>query len=273
MNDSVFNLLEFNKYDLAKEKYLSISKKFKIDPDYQLFFLKYSLINNDLKFFKKNIKILIKNYGLHINETDSLVEDDRYTFLTHCNNIQIKNWLYKTSLKKHKVWIFKNSKSHNISLLLKNAIEKDRLVRVITFTLYPKITILDSISFQTVKNSYDLSINEVDTKNFLLIKELIKVNNNEIPNNFDNGIGIFGKISLIICHNLKRGINIENITKHIYPSLEKAYLQNKISEEMFYILDQKLYLYYGYQCYGTLSDSIPTHNFDYLNQKILKIKR
>jgi hypothetical protein len=108
-----------------------------------------------------------------------------------------------------------------------------------------------------VNEAYKNEIADVDTKNCHLVEELCKLNGNYLPNNFDNGIGTFNSISLLISHNLKQGTNIEYIRNKIFPYIEQAYLEGKVDADLFYAYDNRLNQYYGYQYYGTLPDSVP----------------
>ncbi len=72
IHDSVFNIIE-DDYFKAKENLKQIEKHHLIDPGDKVTLLQYSLKNNDLKFFKKQIKKLIKNNGF--NQTTKFIED------------------------------------------------------------------------------------------------------------------------------------------------------------------------------------------------------
>lgn len=51
--------------------------------------------------------------------------------------------------------------------------------------------------------------------------------------------------------------NIVEVWGLLFPFLEKAYLEGKISDNFFKHYDTYLYQYEGYQYYGTLGDDIP----------------
>ena len=50
-------------YEGAKKIFQEIEEKYQIDPAEKLLFLKYSLENNDIRYFKSSMKKLIKNNG------------------------------------------------------------------------------------------------------------------------------------------------------------------------------------------------------------------
>jgi hypothetical protein len=182
------------------------------------------------------------------------------------------NWTLKKTKLYHKKWLKENTNSIKINESLKQAKERDQLVRTITFRLYPDILNIDSICFNKVLKSYQKTITEIDSNNIDLIKKLCVLNNNYIPNNFDNGIGTFNTISLIIFHNLKRGKKLDQIRNEIFPLLEQAYIDYKISGDLFYTYDYHLNLHTGFQYYGTLPDTIPCIDKEHLESRKLRIK-
>ena len=256
-HDSIQPLLNINKYSEAKQKFITLTKSNKIDPDYKLFFIQYSLMYDDTCFYKSEIKQLMSKHGLQIDYADSLLIDERYNVLNYLKSEKLKKWSVNKSTTKYGIWSFKNQRSVKIKEALNLAKERDRLVRTITFSFYPKIQRYDTLCFNNVYLAYKNEIADVDTKNCHLVEDLCKFNGNYLPNNFDNGIGTFNAISLFISHNLKQGTNIEYIRNKIFPYIEKAYLDGKIDASLFYTYDNRLYQYFGYQYYGTLSDSIP----------------
>ena len=85
------------------------------------------------------------------------------------------------------------------------------------------------------------------------------MNHNELPNSFDQGIFISKTIEWIIFHNLKQG-NFKETMSIIFPYIEKAYLQGKVSDYFFETYDYYLHYYKGYQYFGTMGDSVPTED-------------
>lgn len=270
--DSIQPLLNSNKYSEAKQKFLILNKSNIIDPDLKVFFIQYALMYDDIKFYKKEIKKILIHHGLEINYSDSLLMDERYDIYNYLKDEKIRKWSIKQSKEKYGIWLKNNQQSLKFKETIKLAKERDRLVRTISFPLYPAIQQFDSLCFNKLYETYKDIIREVDTKNCHLVEELCKLNDNYLPNNFDNGIGMFNPISLIITHNLKQGTNIEYMRINIFPFLEQAFLDRKIDMDLFYTYDIYLNKYFGYQYYGTLSENVPVLEKETFSERKSRLK-
>ena len=269
--DSIFPTMDVN-YVESKKIYIKYQQKGSYDPQYCLYFLKKSLVNNDIHFFKKEIIYLMKKYGYHYSFFDTLSFQESELDI-EIKQLNLSKWLVKKSDKLYPKWIRSNSTYIEMYAQMKSAYSSDQLIRKISFDLHPLILEgkTDSILQYIYLQNYDSLINYIDLKNVLIIKEWCHVNNDIMLNNFDNGTEILRIVSLVITHNFKRKKNLIQTWELLYPFVENAYLIGKIPFDFFYYYDEALLKHYGYQYYGTLGEEIPITDSETYNIRRKKL--
>lgn len=244
--DSIYPLLATD-YSQAKRVWTNCSKIGDIDPNETLLFLGYSLKNGDVKFYKKTIIKLIKEYGWNYAIVDTLNEKIiRSNLLKEIKNNDLTIWTLKKSKQHHYKWRV----AHPLSIMFYDKISSIIYTDQIITRFVPNQT--NTIESDVINKM----ISEIDYENILEIVRLCNLNDGYLPNHFDNGISTYSKLMLIIWHNLKTPSNIEKTWKILYPYIEKTYLSGKISYTIFMAYDQWYYNIYGKQYYGTLGEEI-----------------
>ena len=233
INDSVFNIIE-DDYFKAKENLKQIEKHHLIDPGNKVTLLQYSLKNNDLKFFKKQIKKLIKNNGF--NQTTKFIEDVK-------EDKNLTEWIKEKENKLYPIWIKNNIDSYDIQNYCRDIHTRDQM-RGYFYEIQRK----DSNS------NAKMVLRKVDRYNLSILKQLAIKNNGILPNNFDHGL----HTSLIwqgaFLHNLCSGDIMKNWNEAL-PYIENTYFAGKINDGLFRLLDQQLKRYLGVQYYGFENDT------------------
>ncbi|WP_066755535.1 hypothetical protein [Crocinitomix algicola] len=234
-------------YQSAKEEWLKMEAQYdSIDPAEQVLMSGYALMNNDITFFKRRIIPLMKYYGWNYSqELDTMYSVVERSMLKRM--IQEKNlitWVSKKSNKHYSKW----KTNAPLYSLYRNKVDQivfsdQEVIRLFNedTTLTDNCVFLDSL---------------ISTVHFYHIEEIIKLcklNNGLLLNNFDNGIGIYNKLSFIIWHNLKIEVNFQKTWDALLPFIEKAYFQNKISYTLFMAYDKWSLYHYGNQYYGTIN--------------------
>lgn len=243
--DEIYPLLSSD-YPKAKEIWLKMEKTSKlIDPVEMELILGYSLKNNDIKFFKKRIVFLMKNYGWNYNQNiDTLFLNIENNFLK--NNIKksnLNNWISIKSNKIHSKW----KKNHPLnSFFIERVSQLKFCDQEITKIL------ADNNGNEEARVILDSFIYSIDYNHILEIVKLCKLNNNVLLNNFDCGVGTYNKVNLILWHNLKSKINFQRSWDQLLPFIENAYFQNKISYTIFMAYDKWCNYHFENQYYGTL---------------------
>lgn len=241
--EEVGPLLETD-YESAKKRALEIRKEAKISPEYRLYFLEFSLKNNDLNFFKKEVSDLILNYGYRYTRADTCevcLDDD---FKTLIADKKISKWLLLKSDKLYPEWIKNNPINYDLQRRLSDLHFKDQ-TRVL-------IMPLDSSCGK------DRITRTINAENYSELLMICINNDRKVPNAYDNGIG--ANWYLILLHNLIENSNDAKdqivIWNRILPFIEKTYFEGKIDDGIFKFLDQQLLREYNLQYYGFL-DNVP----------------
>lgn len=253
--DSIFPILEKGDYNLAKKRLLFYEKTVVFDPMYKLSFLEFSLVNKDIKYFKKEVSFLIKDYGYSYNFLDTVGESLNISINWAIRENGLTNWLAEASRKLHPKWVQKKPEVLSYSNKLDQLRIADQQIRKISFVLFPGImkSTNDSIVIQSFYKIYDSLKSSIDLENIIALQNIC-INNNGLPTNYDSGFSVSKKVGLIITHNLKEGKNLKQTWERIFPYVEKAYLKGKISSLLLYNYDYYLNTHYGYQYYGFLED-------------------
>ena len=251
-NDSISPYLKDN-YFKAKKKLIQTERKYILDPALKLLFLSYSLENQDVFYFKKSIKSLMKNNGY--------TNDKGYFLGQYIENEEISEWLVKKSKKLNVVWIKNNYDAFKVKLVIDNLHTKDQMRGSFYY-----LNKSDTACGKSAKKE----LQKIDYANFTRIIKLAQSNEGILPNHIDHGIGTFYIWQGVLFHNLTRD-KIEENWKLILPYIEKTYFEGKIGDNLFRLYDQLLYSYFGYQYYG-FEKNAPVKDEEHLEDRKLKYR-
>lgn len=244
LNDSIYPRLDTS-YNEAKILLLDNMKT--IDPSELLLILDNVLVKGDTNTYKTIITYIIKEYGwnyLYIDTLDAISANN--SLLREIRNNNLEEWTYNVSQEYYPHWVSKNILSLRFQKKISAILHSDQEIR----RYLPNDT--NNICFDKLYNS----LTRLDYQHILEIVELCKVNNNLMLNNYDNGVGIYYNIQMVIWHNMKERENFHKTWDILLPYIENAYWAGKISNDIFKIYDTWSSFHYGYQFYGTLKESI-----------------
>ena len=230
-----------------------------IDPSKLMLLLDDVLAAGDIETYKTIATYVIKERGWNYEYMDTL--DNRKGFLSLFDKIRyyhLEEWTYNTSQKYYPIWLSKNTLNIRIQNEVKGIIHSDQKIR----RFYSKD--INEDCSEDINNK----VMEIDFQHILEIVDLCEINNNLLPNNYDNGVGIGYNVQLIIWHNLKAKENFQRAWDALLPYIENTYLADKMSINISKTYDMWCHKHFGYQYYGTLGDSIEIKDKDtYLERK------
>jgi hypothetical protein len=247
-------------YEGAKKIFQEIEEKYQIDPAEKLLFLKYSLENNDIRYFKSSMKKLIKNNGYNYAIEDSKFKQRNFNFIELIRLKEVESWLIKKSEKYYPIWIKNHQHAFSIKLKIDQLIVKDQM-RGYFCRIYDQDSTVGA----------DKMLAEIDYSNF---RELLILadENGILPNHIDHGIGTYYSWQGILLHNLKTVSGKDyflKIWEEILPYIEKTYFSGKIGYDLFQLYDQFLAQNYGYQYYG-FEKNVPVFDLEHLEDRKIK---
>ena len=215
-------------YDLLKK----MDSEFGYEKDIHLKILEFSYFHNDLDNFKKDLLVLVKNYGFKI---DYLTTNENY--YNDLMNGKLSNWFKKMYLKNHLIWVENNfDKLNDIRALNEINIKDQTLAKLSNVMLDVNLNQSDSIKIYTIiqrLNAENLQlIYKISEKNncFILSKKFPVIQNN---------------LNSAIIHNFQ--MNIDDSWNLLYPYIKTAYKNNEIDNVIFQNYDFYRYLKDGYQ--------------------------
>jgi len=259
--DSITPQLDSGNYKLAKQIWLDTEKIWDMDPQEEYLFICSSLRFDDISFFKKRIKGLIKNSGFQFDRSDTLAEN-LYGHNLLFYDKQVISWLIDLSEKHFPKWRKKNPEAYKIRREIEILIIKDQYIR----SNFGPSNFADSTC-----DNYEKFWNTVGKADFQNLAELttLFIRNNGIPNHFDHGTSTIYLLGLIIWHNLKNPNNINNAWSIILPWVDKAYFEGKIGYDLYASYDKWLVEHTGYQYYGFEGDTpiLDSENFENRKKK------
>lgn len=215
-------------YDLLKK----MDSEFGYEKDIHLKILEFSYFHNDLDNFKKDLLVLVKNYGFKI---DYLTTNENY--YNDLMNGKLSNWFKKMYLKNHLIWVENNfDKLNDIRALNEINIKDQTLAKLSNVMLDVNLNQSDSIKIYTViqrLNAENLQlIYKISEKNncFILSKKFPVIQNN---------------LNSAIIHNFQ--MNLDDSWNLLFPYIKTAYKNNEIDNVIFQNYDFYRYLKDGYQ--------------------------
>jgi len=247
--DSITPIVQRGDYAKAKEIWQDLDKKYDTDPQEKFHFLFYSLENDDVKYFKKEMKVLAKESGLNysLSDTNELLRTEEVEkFMQH----GVYDWVVKMSSKYYHKWIYNSPIAFKTNLKVQQALLEDQFLtgNFHGFIQPDSLGNLDSIS--TELNHF------IHRQSFGIIADLATycIEIGTFPNNIDHGLNSYYPLELIIWHNLSSDQNFQMTWDVLRPHIEKAYFDGKISRNLFLLYDLTLYQHTGQQYYGLLAD-------------------
>lgn len=246
-------------YDLLKK----MDSEFGYEKDIHLKILEFSYFHNDLDNFKKDLLVLVKNYGFKI---DYLTTNENY--YNDLMNGKLSNWFKKMYLKNHLIWVENNfDKLNDIRALNEINIKDQTLAKLSNVMLDVNLNQSDSIKIYTViqrLNAENLQlIYKISEKNncFILSKKFPVIQNN---------------LNSAIIHNFQ--MNLDDSWNLLFPYIKTAYKNNEIDNVIFQNYDFYRYLKDGYQEFNSYKieqippdfrknqDPIPLKDVDIFNE-------
>ena len=250
-------------YDKTYNLLKKMDTEFGYKKDIHLKILEFSYFHNDLDNFKKDLLVLVKNYGFKI---DYLTTNENY--YNDLMNGKLSNWFKKMYLKNHLIWVENNfDKLNDIRALNEINIKDQTLAKLSNVMLDVNLNQSDSIKIYTViqrLNAENLQlIYKISEKNncFILSKKFPVIQNN---------------LNSAIIHNFQ--MNLDDSWNLLFPYIKTAYKNNEIDNVIFQNYDFYRYLKDGYQEFNSYKieqippdfrkdqDTIPLKNVDFFNE-------
>lgn len=248
IRDSIEPLYSTN-YLKAKKLFLNLEKKYEVDPYEKLVFLNSVLENDDVKFFKKEIKVLIKDFGFrypHFIDTGKQLISD----VVRRKGLTV--WMCTQSEKLYPQWVQNNPRAFEIQTRINELVVSDQR----------RVFIFSSDSACADASMSNVYANDLDNYHQLF---LLWDQERILPNNFDQGLGTTQKWELILWHLLKSE-NHEAIWQQFLPHLERMYFAGKIGDAIFRDYDFILATWFGYQYYG-FQGEVPVKDAEHLLER------
>ncbi|GAB5417593.1 MAG: hypothetical protein Crog4KO_25780 [Crocinitomicaceae bacterium] len=260
--DSIYPLVENGNYDKAKELWMATERNYKMDQQEKYLFLITALENNDVKFYKKEMKNLIRFGGYHISQFDTAAVY-RSNHLDLMEHKEVLSWTVEMSEKHHPKWIQENPKSHYVRQRCDYFIQRDQ--NFINLAV-PACDSSDSCIQLRQEHYEKVAMMEASE----LASFFIEIGG--VANNIDYGVDVYYPL-LVVCHHIfecsEKTLNYA--WSLLQPYFEKARLEGKIASDIFYIYDEALFLHTGFQYYGTYGDS-PTIDEEGRKERMMRFK-
>jgi len=171
-------------------------------------------------------------------------------------------------VKKSEVYYPQWVKKNPIGFLVQREVEKLFTIDQTRIYFYPMLYNNSELSDSMTINIIQKELDKLDYSNILAISSL--AHKYGLPNNFDHGYNTYYRVTLLMLHSMSQEMNIKRVWVVLFPFLEQAYFDGKISYTFFYHYDKCLLKAIGYQYYGTMNDDVP--NIDPENLKERKNK-
>ncbi|HLO74754.1 MAG TPA: hypothetical protein VK164_12510 [Flavobacterium sp.] len=246
-------------YDLLKK----VDSEFGYEKDIHLKILEFSYFHNDLDNFKKDLLVLVKDYGFKI---DYLTTNENY--YSDLINGKLSNWFKKMYLKNHLIWVENNfDKLNDIRALNEINIKDQTLAKLSNVMIDMNLNQSDSVKIYTV-------IQRLNDENLQLIYKISEKNNCFVlSKNFPI---VQNNLNSAIIHNFQ--MNLDDSWNLLYPHIKTAYKKNEIDNVIFQNYDFYRYLKDGYQEFNSYKieqippdfrknqDPIPLKDVDFFNE-------
>lgn len=240
--DQIYPLV-YQDYVVGKNMYLEIASSASIDPSERLQFATLALTEGDVDFYKTEVKDLIRYSGYFFTYEDTLKSPAMTEKLkTH----HLLDWLVSETNANYPLWIKENTEAYFIQSKLLAMAEVNK-----TRSYYYKL-----IDYCESKND---SLGKAEVLNYLRDLDFTQLytiitfsKTHGLPTNFDAGYSSYYIFQKILINNAYDIFNFKRTWHHIFPHLEKAYFDGKISNSFLKIYDKALQQHFGHQYYGTI---------------------
>lgn len=241
--DQIYPMLNDDNYIGAKNLFDELRISSLVDPSERLIFSYEALANGDVDYFKSENEDLIRNYGYFFRYEDTLSVSLNQDLRSQYNLV---DWLVAETNENYPLWI----KDHPEAFFIQQKLIGMKAAAK-TAQYYKNL-----IDYHDERNDSLASaevLKYLRDIHFTQLYEIVKISRtNGLPNNFDHGYDTYYTIQIILMQNLFDEFNLERTWHHIFPFLEKAYLDGKISNTFIKLYDQALRRHYDYQYYGTI---------------------
>jgi hypothetical protein len=262
--DSIFPIAESD-YLKSKKIYVENQKKYCYDPSNIHSFLRFSLGNADIEFFKKeSAKLMDLGFRFQYSDT-SIVNRNNDSFYELINQYKLIDWLVKETLERFPIYWRKHPELIDYEVFKNTILAKDQLVIRYSNELkkqFPKVLTknqnVDSVLIGDIDSILKEAYMKLDFDNILDIDELCRKNNNQLPTNFDCPF-LSRYIELSYFHVMKNsaGKNLIQTWDLLHNYFEEAYIKGVVNDAFFSTYDHYLEVYFGKQYYGTRPINIP----------------
>lgn len=234
-------------YTRAKQMFIDLEKNHIIDPAEKLLFLYESLRNDDISYFKSEIKGLMENSGYRYSKIERSF-DDNLTLLI--NEKGLEEWIFSQSDSLYPIWVKNNPRAFEIRKKIDELIIRDQM--------------RGFVYYQDSACNLGQELKKLDLSNFYDLMSLVD-KNGILPNHIDHGLGTYYTWQIILLHNLYSDRFYE-IWERILPYIEKTYFAGKIGDDLFRLYDQCMARQFGYQYYG-FEKNIPIKDEEHLAER------
>lgn len=244
--EQVYPLAAKKEYTEAKKLFSELCSMYEVDPSERYQFSYTALRNGDVDFFKSEHEVIMLNYGYYFTYDDTMrIGGSLHDAL---KQYDLVDWLVEKTKLLYPKWVAENPQGFFIQQ------------RVLQLSAANSTRGNLNAIYKLVESSGDsMMLAEALTYkrdlDFTHLYEIITLSRaHGLPNNFDHGYNTYYKLQQILSNNLTDKFNLERTWHHIFPHLEKAFFDGKISKTFLKIYDQALQKNYGYQYYGTIDD-------------------
>jgi hypothetical protein len=247
INDSIYPIIhESENYQKVKNRILTLEGIYGYEPELKYSLINYSYQNDDISFFKTEIKILVEKYGFQL-----IYLNGKESYFDAITKGELSEWFKEMFLTNHFTWM-KNNFDKQIDLKKLNELKtKDQLINKYTRKIWNELE-LDS----TQKGKQNKLISDFYFTNISELYEIAN-SNKKYPSAKSFAI-IQNNFYVAEIHNLQAKSNIEQFWTLFYPYFKKAYLNNEITYSIFKTYDQMSFVHFGNQHFGLLEiDKIP----------------
>lgn len=240
IHDIIYPAL-YQDYKLAKSEILKLEKTYGYETELKYYLLSTSFDEGDLDFFKAELTILVRDYGLNF-----AYEPENKTYYEAISTGDLADWFKTMYLKNHLIWLDNNFLKQADLQQLNGLQNKTLIYNKLRYALDKKVTldsiqkeaqkkVFEDVAFQNLSELYAL-IRKIDAyptgKNFALIQ------NSFAPLEYQN----FG---------IER--NFEKSWMLFEPFYKKAYLEHAIDYIVYKNYDNYSFIHYKNQRYGLIS--------------------
>lgn len=154
------------------------------------------------------------------------------------------------SIGAHKTWYIQHLDSCRIRFINSHIRRFEVIRRIESIRQKDQLRglIYASIADQEIADSI---VTRIDSANLQELVDIARVWG--LPNNFDDQLNAEGIVGLVLLHCGKNPVGFHERWNSIWPYLDKAFKEGKITNGFIYIYDQTLRMHSGQQYYGTLN--------------------